>query len=226
MTVPHPALWPQAMAVARRDLLRERRRGEVVWVTLPFGAIALLLIPLAIGIDAPTLRRIGPGLYWIVVLLFGVLVTVRRTAAEGAHDRDLAVRLGIDPAAAFIGRALANTGLLLVFELVVGAVAVALYDIELSRWPWLIAVVPAAGLGLGLLGTLAGAIAAGQGGANLVPFLVAPLAIPLLLGATQALDAGLAGRNGSLPWVLLMVLVDVILVIVGVLTARPLQETQ
>ncbi len=205
---------------------RERRRGEVTWVTLPFGAIALLLIPLAIGIDAPTLRRIGPGLYWIVVLLFGVLVTVRRTATEGSADRDLAMRLGIDPAAAFVGRSLANSGLLLVFEMVVGVVAVALYDIRLSQWPWLFVVVPAAGLGLGLLGTLAGAIAAGEGGANLVPFLVAPLAIPLLLGATQSLDAGLGGGDGSLPWVLLMVLVDVILVIVGVLTARPLQETQ
>jgi len=226
MTLPPPPLWPQAVAVARRDLLRERRRGEVTWVTLPFGAIALLLIPLAIGIDAPTLRRIGPGLNWIVVLLFGVLVTVRRTAVDGAADRDLAMRLGIDPAAVFIGRTMANAGLLLVFELVVGAAAVVLYDIELTRWPWLLAVIPAAALGLGLLGTLAGAIAAGQGGANLVPFLVAPLAIPLLLGATQALDAGLADGDGSLPWVLLMVLVDVIVAIVGVLTARPLQETR
>lgn len=198
----------------------------MTWVTLPFGAIALLLIPLAIGIDAPTLRRIGPGLYWIVVLLFGVLVTVRRTASEGSADRDLAVRLGIDPVAAFFGRALANTGLLLVFQGVVGAVAVTLYDIDLQRWPLLIAVIPAAGLGLGLLGTLAGAIAGGLGGANLVPFLVAPLAVPLLLGATQALGTGLAEGDGSLSWVLLIVLVDVILLIVGTLSARPLQETQ
>ncbi len=218
-------MWPQIRAVAGRDLLRERRRGEVTWVTLPFGAIALLLIPLAIGTDAPTLRRIGAGLYWIVVLLFGVLVTVRRTAAEGPADRDLAHRLGIDPAASFSGRALANTSMLLVFQLVVGVVAVALYDLEISHWPWLIVVLPAAAAGLGMLGTLAGSIAAGQGGANLVPFLVAPLAVPLLLGATQALDAGLRSGGGILSWVLLMVLVDVLLAIVGVLTARPLQET-
>lgn len=221
-----PAMWPQLRAVARRDLVRERRRGEVTWVTLPFGAVALLLIPLAIGIDAPTLRNIGPGLYWIVVLLFGVLVTVRRTAAEGEQDRALTARLGVEPAAVFLGRALANLGLLLSFQLVVGVVAVVLYDIDLERWPWLFAVIPAAAVGLALLGTLAGAIAAGSGGANLVPFLVAPLAIPLLLGATQALDAGLSDGNGILAWVLLMVFVDIVLAIVGVLTARPLQETQ
>ncbi len=206
--------------------MRERRRGEVLWVTLPFGAIALLLIPLAIGIDAPTLRAIGPGLYWIVVLLFGVLVTVRRTASDSDVDRALATRLGIDPAASFIGRAWANVGLLLVFEIVVGAVAVALYDIPMQRWPWLLIVIPAAAIGLALLGTLAGSIAAGSGGANLVPFIVAPLSVPLLLGATQALDAGLSDGTGILAWVLLMVFVDLVLLIAGILTARPLQETQ
>lgn len=225
MTAP-PSLWPQVRAVAQRDVMRERRRGEVTWVTVPFGAIALLLIPLAIGIDAPTLRRIGPGLYWIVVLLFGVLVTVRRTSIDGELERTLSARLGIDPAAAFLGKAVANLGMLVLFQIVVGAVAVVLYDIELSRWPWLLVVIPAAAIGLALLGTLAGGIAAGSGGGNLVPFLVAPLAIPLLLGATQALDAGLERGSGILAWVLLMVLVDVVLAIVGVLTARPLQEIQ
>ncbi len=220
------SMWPQVRAVAKRDLVRERRRGEVTWITLPFGAIALLLIPLAIGIDAPTLRAVGPGLYWIVVLLFGVLVTVRRTAGETDADTTLTARLGIDPAASFLGKAVANLWMLVGFQIVVGAVAVVLYDIDLQRWPWLLLVIPAAAVGLSLLGTLAGSIAAGTGGGNLVPFIVAPLAIPLLLGATQALDADLTDGNGILAWVLLMVFVDIVLAIVGVLTARPLQETQ
>ena len=53
--------WPQALAVARRDLFRERRAGEVVWITIPFGAIALLLVPMAVGTDIPLLRKIGNG---------------------------------------------------------------------------------------------------------------------------------------------------------------------
>ena len=51
--------WNQAFTITRRDLLRERRSGEVMWVTLPFGAIALLLVPLAIGgspVDWPAHR--------------------------------------------------------------------------------------------------------------------------------------------------------------------------
>ena len=68
--------WHQVTAVVNRDLLRERRRGDVLWVTIPFGAIALLLIPLAVGTDATLLREIGPGMYWVIVMLFGVLVSV------------------------------------------------------------------------------------------------------------------------------------------------------
>ena len=62
-------------------------------------------------------------------------------------------------------------------------------------------------------------------GAALIPFLVAPLSVPLLLGATQALDP-LRPTDGILPWVMLLLAVDLVLAIAGVLTARPLQETR
>ncbi len=215
----------QALAIARRDLLRERRVGEVAWVTVPFAAVALLLVPLAIGADQPTLERIGPGMFWAVVLLFGVLVAIRRSAVETPAQRDLVALLGLDPAAAFAGKALSSALLLIGFEVVVGAVAVALYNIDMARWPWMIAVVPGAALGLALLGTLAASITSSLGaGPALVPFLVAPLAVPLLRAATQARDA-LRPADTILPWVLLMVAADLALVIAGVLTARPLQET-
>lgn len=223
MTAP---LWPQIKAVAGRDLSRERRNGEVAWVTIPFGAIALLLIPLAVGADIPLLRRIGPGLFWSVVMLFGILIAVRRTAAETGAQRDLVALLGIDPAAGFAGKTAASAVLLVLFELIVGVVALLLYDIDLGRWPWLLVIVPGVAVGLALLGTLTSSIAANlDSGAALIPFLVAPLSVPLLLGATQALDP-LRPSDSILPWVMLLLAVDLVLAIAGVLTARPLQETR
>ncbi len=220
------SFWSQARAVARRDLERERRVGEVVWITVPFGAIALLLIPIAVGTDTPLLQQIGPGLYWVVVMLFGVLVAVRRTASETQAQRDLVSLLGIDAAATFTGRVLAGTGLLVGFELVIGAVAVVLYDIRLDGWPWLFLIIPLAAVGLGSLGAVAGAVTTSLNtSAALVPLLVAPLAVPLLLGATEAMDV-LQTDGGILPWILLMVVVDLVLAIGGVLTARGLQETE
>ena len=215
-----------ALAIARRDLLRERRAGEVLWVTIPFAAVALLLIPLAIGTDQPTLERIGLGLFWVVVLLFGVLIAIRRSAAETPEQRDLTALLGLDPAAEFIGQAAASALLLLGFEVVVGAIAVVLYNIELALWFWIFIVMFSAGVGLALLGTLASVIARSvNAGPTLVPFLVAPLAVPILLAATQALNPSESTRS-ILSWVLLMLITDLVLVIGGMLSARSLQETR
>ncbi len=112
--------WRQALAVARKDLMMERRTGEVLLVTVPFGAVALLLTPLAVGTDQPLLTRIGAGMYWVVVLLFGILVAIRQSATDDQPQRDLLGLLGIDPAARFAGQAGATLAMVLLFELLLG----------------------------------------------------------------------------------------------------------
>ena len=215
----------QVATIAGRDLRRERRTGEVVWVTLPFGAIALLLVPLAIGTDAPMLQRIGPGLFWVVVMLFGVLISVRQTNAETTAQRDQVALTGLDPAAIYVGRAAASFVRLVVFQAVLGVVTLVLYDVPVEGIVLLPVTFVVVGAGLALLGTLAaGIVSTGTNATALVPLLVAPLSIPLLIGATQALEALRLGRS-SLTWVLMMIVTVLVLAIAGVLSARPLQET-
>lgn len=217
--------WNQVVTVARRDLVRERRSGEVVWVTIPFGAIALLLIPLAIGTDAPMLQRIGPGLFWVVVMLFGVLIAIRQTNAETLAQRDQIALTGLDPAAIYVGRAGASFVLLLMFQAVVGVVTLVLYDVRVEGIFVLPVTFLVVGAGLALLGTLAaGIVSSGSNATALVPLVVAPLSVPLLIGATQALEA-LQFGGSSLAWMLMMIVTVLVLAIAGVLTARPLQET-
>ena len=218
--------WPQALAIARRDLDRERRSGEVAWVTIPFGAIALLLVPLAVGINQDVLQRIGTGMLFVVVMLFGVLTAVRRTNIETPEQRDAIALLGVDPVAEFAGKSMASAVLLLIFEIVMAAVAIPLYGLDVSGWIWMPIVLPLTAVGLAELGTLSGAIAASvQAGPALVPLLVTPLAVPLLLGATQTVEL-VGSDRGNLSWLMLMLIVVLVLAIVGVLTARPLQETR
>ena len=215
--------WNQALEMARKDLRTEVRTGEVFLITIPFGAVALMLIPLAVGTDTPLLRTIGPGMYWVVVLLFGVLVATRQSGVEDTPQQDLLSLLGIDPAAQFTGRAIATTLLLLAFEVVLAPVAIALYDPQLAGWPWIAALAVLVGIGLGLLGTLAATIAASIASSALVPLLVAPLSVPILLAASQTMD-GLRFGNTILGWILLLLTMDLLLAVAGVLSARPLQE--
>jgi len=215
----------QVAAVVERDLRRERRRGDVVWVTIPFGAMALFLLPLAIGVDTQLLQRVGPGMYWVVVMLFGVLVSVGRASIETDAQRDAVSLLGLDPAAAYVGRSMSAAGLVLVYEIVVGVVAVVLYNIEVIGIPWLALTLVITAVGLGLLGSLAASlVSSSSAGSALVPLLVAPLSVPLLLGATQVYEGLRLGRS-ILSWMLLMVVVTLVTAIIGVGTARPLQET-
>jgi heme exporter protein B len=89
----------------------------------------------------------------------------------------------------------------------------------------MVAVLPLTAIGLAELGTISGSVAAStNAGPVLVPLLVTPLAIPLLLAATQTVSVERDGSN--LAWLVLMMIVVLALAIVGVVTARPLQETR
>ena len=219
-----PGPLAQAVEIARKDLRLEVRAGEALFVTAPFGAVALLLVPLAVGTDVPMLRSIGSGMYWVVVLLFGVLVTLRQSAVDAPPQAAMLRLTGIHPGVALAGRAAANTVLLLAFELAVLPVAVIIYDPPLDSWPWLPAVLPLVAIGLAVLGTLAGALVQGLAGRTAVgPLLVVPLALPLLLSATQIVEAA---RYGASPWrwLALLALVDVVLSLAVLLSARSLEE--
>jgi heme exporter protein B len=217
--------WRQVRAITSYELLIERRSGETWSIVTPFAAAALMTIPLAIGINLPLISSIGWPIFWSIALLFGMQVAWRHLSSERNAMRDAITLLGVDPAARFTGRVVASGVLLSGFMLVIGALTVFLYSPdELDRWPWLIVVGLLFASGLAQLATLASDLTIGLGArSSLAPLLVAPLALPLLIGAAQATDS-LLRSSGILPWLLMLVLANLLLAIVGVLTARPLQE--
>lgn len=221
-----PGFWRQAGEIARKDLMIEGRAGEALYITVPFGAVALMLIPLAIGTDKPLLSTVGPGMFLAVALLFGMLVAFRQTATDTPSQRELLILLGIDPAAKFVGRAATSLLLLLVFEAFMVPVTILLYNPgRFDNWPGLLPIMVLLAVGLSLVGTLAGSVTVGLKTRNtLTPLLVAPLSMPLLLAAAQALEAV---RNGSsiLLWIVVMGAVSLTMAVLGVATAAPLEES-
>ena len=53
---------------------------------------------------------------------------------------------------------------------------------------------------------------------------MAPLSIPVLLATTQGTDLVLSGRS-IMPWLLLLIAMDLAVAIAGVLLAGPLDDT-
>lgn len=222
----HPSsFWHQTGAIARRDLLIEGRAGEVLAVVLPFAAVAVFVVPLATDALAGTLEVLAAPVYWLVGLLFGMQVALRQTATETTTQRRHLALAGLDPAARFTGRTLAAGLLTLTVLLVTAPLVILFYDPPSVGRPWTMGgVLVLFSAGLAMLSTLAGDVTVGlRTRSVLAPLLVAPISLPLVIGASQALNAVWQGRS-TLTWILLLVTADLALAVTGVLTARPLED--
>ena len=218
--------WSQALEIARIDMRVERRLGETLRVILPFAVVALIVFPLAMGTELSVIGEVGPAIFWALGILFGMQVALRQSATDSSERRDLYALLGVDPAARFVGRSLSGGLLMLFFLIALFLTMTLLYGPDLPEGSMVVTLVAAALLALGLteLGTLAGEITVGlRNRTALASLIVAPLALPLVIGASQSLQA-LARGTGILPWVLLMIATDLALAVAGVGLARPLEE--
>lgn len=217
--------WRQAVEFARRDLVSERRAGEVATIVVPFGAVALMSLPLALGIETATIRRVGPAMFWVVTLLFAMHIALRQSAADTHTQRRILALAGVDPLARLTGRSGSSAVLILALMAVMFPLMVLFYGPDLPP-RWGLATIPAAlaGIGLAQIGTLSAEVTSGlRSRSTLAPLLVAPLAIPLLVGGSQAMES--LGRDGGiLPWVLLVSATDLALAVTAALIARPLEE--
>jgi heme exporter protein B len=214
----------QLRALVRAEILVELRTGHTLWTSVPYAATGLLIVALAVGADVPLLRRIGTGTYWALVLLFGSLICLRQSAADGSARRELLQLLGVDPALRFVARAAVSSLAVLGFQVVLAPVAVVLYDVALTRLLATSVVVILVAVGVGTLGTLAADLVASPGvPVALVPLIVTPLSVPLVLAAVQV-DRSATTTTGVVAWLLLALTAVLLFVVAGLLAARPLQE--
>lgn len=213
--------WRSGLLIAGRNLAVDRRTGEALLVTAPFGAVALWITPMAVGTDLPLLRQVGPGMFWVVVLLFGSLVALRSGAADTSAQAGMLTLAGVPGAVRLLGTAAAGLVFLVVFELLLLPVAIALFDLPRVAWAWMLLMVPLVAGGLALLGTVAHGLVSGAHRVTIGPLMTVPLAVPLLLGATQTVEAAGLGRSPT-AWLLLTVLVDLVLFLALLFVGRVL----
>jgi len=222
-------VWRVALLVAGKDLRIERRSRVVTNQIVPFAAVTMVMFAFALDADV-VLQRVAPGLVWLATL-FSMLVLVQRAYAIETDDGGLdALRVaGVDPAALFLGKALALAVQLAVLEVILLGTAVVLYgaEIRLEGGVLLVTTLITATCGLAVVGTLYGGLAAGfRGRETLLPLLVLPVVAPVLIGATRAVESAL-GTAGAVvsegwPWVGLLTVFAVAFGVGGTLAFGPL----
>ena len=128
--------WQQAFEIARVDLTVEQRVGSTLRITLPFAVVALIVFPLALGLQLGVVSAIGIGVFWALGILFGMQVALRQSAADSRERRDLHALLGVEPAARFVGRVISGGVLMIVFLLILLGAMTVLFDPSFPEGVW------------------------------------------------------------------------------------------
>lgn len=215
--------------IARKDLRVEWNSRVLTNQVAPFALVVMIMFAFALDNEG-ILQRVAPGLVWLATL-FSMLVVVQRSFAVETSDGALdALRVaGVSANGIFFGKSLALMVQLFVLQLLLMAVALVLYNVEISGLGVLEALVTmmAATGGLAFVGTLYGGLAAGaRGRETLLPLLLLPVVAPVLIGATRATEAAFetAGTDISegWPWIGLLAVFAVVFGAVGSIAFGPL----
>jgi heme exporter protein B len=159
----------------------------------------LVLFAFALDPDRGVLARAAAGLFWLAVTFSALLAIQRAFAIESAEPARDGLRMsGLDPAAIFFGKAAAVVVELLALEVLLAAGVAVLYNAELSGWAVLAATCVLASVGLAAAGCLYGVVSAGtRVRETLLPLLLVPVAAPVVLSATKAWEAAIAGVSSD-----------------------------
>lgn len=216
-----------AALVAGKDLRIEARSRVATNQVAPFALLVLVLFAFALDPDRGVLARAAAGLFWLTVTFSALLAIQRSFAIEAASGTRDGLRLsGLDPAGIFVGKAAAVVVQLLALEVVLAAGVAVLYNADLGGWGVLSATALVASVALAAAGCLYGVLSSStRTTETLLPLLLVPVAAPVVLCATKAWEAGLAGvTTEAWPWLRLLTAFAVVYVTVGALTFGLLLE--
>jgi heme exporter protein B len=220
-------VWRDAALVAQRDLRIELRSRVATNQVAPFALLVLVLFAFALDPDSGLLERAAPGLFWIAVLLAGLLAIARSTALDETDGTRDALRLaGLDPAGVFLGKVAAVAVELVMLELLLILGVAVLYDTELGGFGLVLAACLASTVAVAAAGSVYGALVGGlRSRDTLLPVLLLPVLAPVLIGATRAFEVALGtGADNGWAWCGLVAGFAVIYLVVGSLVYGVLLE--
>lgn len=213
----------RSWAVVWKDVLVERRSKETVNAVLFFSVLLLFVFEFTLGADRERLASVLPGLFWLGILLAGLLGLGRTFVLERENECWEALLLTPgDKSAVYVGKLVGNLLLMALVEAVVLALFTLFLNVDLGRaLPGLVLVLALGTVGIAAVGTLFGAMTAHVRARELLfPVLLLPVLVPVLLAIVKSTEALLAGEPLAAVshWLKLLAAADVIYVVVGLLT--------
>lgn len=210
-----PGWFAQTMIVLRKDLLLERRTGEITTTSGFFATLVAITASVSLHSGPDTATRVAPAVIWLAVAFASVLAVGKswhREREEGALRGLLVAPLS--RSALFAGKALSVLLFLVIVEAIVIPVVAVLFSVDLiETGPSLLLIVLAATPGIAVTGSLFGAMTVRTRARDLVlASVMFPLLLPTLLAAVAATRELFGGAPLSelVDYLLLMLVFDAI----------------
>ena len=198
------------LMIARKDLLQEARSKAVTVATLFFSAVTLGILAFAFGENPQLMRDGAMGALWVALAFAGVISAAQSWQAD-LEDGALESLLSwpVPRAAVYLGKLLANWGLMTLLGIILLPVAAGLFGAHLGSVALqLIGVIASGTLGFGLIAVFyAGLTANLRARESLLPVLMFPVVVPILLAAVRASNALVGSNDLDLAWAWLRLLV-------------------
>jgi heme exporter protein CcmB len=224
------ALFRQAALVFWKDVVVELRSGEVLYPSLLFAVIVVLLCSFAFvqrGTIEPTSAA---GILWITVSLAGTLALGRAFEREREGDTLRGLLLTPAPRAAiYLGKVASTAATLVVLAAAVVPLVLLLMSVPLSDSAGVLGpmglLVLLGAVGFGAVGALFGAaLLRARGRDVLLSVITYPLLVPVLIAGVKGTVALLPGGDVAETWfwIRFLVVYDVTFLVVGLWVFDPL----
>ncbi len=187
------AFW----TILMKDIRLELRTRESLAAMVVFSLAVVLLFAFAFNVSPDRQGTFTPGLMWMTYFFVAVLGLVRSFGREKELEAyNLLLTAPVDRSAIYLGKSLAFFLFLVIAQALSLPVFVLLLDLELAAAPWQFTLIL---LTTDLAMAAVGGLVAGLSlrtpmGETLLPILLFPLLTPILIAATRATNAALAGK--------------------------------
>jgi len=210
-----------------KDVVVELRAKELVYATVFFAAVVLLVFCFAfLGGPRPTVD-VAAGVLWVAIALAGTVGISRAFEREREGDTLRALLLAPVPRSAlYLSKLSAIALLMLIVETVALLMVSLLFIISISDiLPKLIALLVLGTIGFAAVAALFGAsLGRARSRDVLLPLLVYPIVVPVLIAGTRGTVALLLGSPPAVAtfWLKFLLVFDAVFVSLGVWVFEPL----
>ncbi len=214
--------------VTRKDLLIEIRSREILYTTLFFAVVSVLVFAFGFVRDGRAVDDAAAGILWIAIAFSGTLALGRAFERERQNETLRALMLApADRPAIYVGKLLGIVVLLAAVEAVIVPLVALMFSAPLFGHPFMLLALLASGtVGFAAVGTLfAAMLVRARSRDVLLPILLYPITVPVIIAGVRG-TAAILQADVDLPmaraWVSMLVFFDVVFITLALWTFEPL----